>query len=245
VLDRWLNSPRTLVRPGSAAVAAGLVLAAPLATACSAPPPAMAGRSVTVHARVLAAAGQGIHKIKHVVVIMQENRSFDSYFGTFPGAEGIPPGTCLPDRLRHSCARPFHDRHDISTGGPHGAKSAVYDIDGGAMDGFVRRSEQPLAARSGVMGYHTGRDIPNYWAYARDFVLQDHMFEPNASWSLPAHLFLVSEWSAHCARHDPASCTNSLQYPGTPPRAAGGIQPIYAWTDLTYLLHKDHVSWRY
>src|SRR4029453_2545164 len=39
----------------------------------------------------------GIHKIKHVVVIMQENRSFDSYFGTFPGADGIPRGVCVAD----------------------------------------------------------------------------------------------------------------------------------------------------
>ena len=58
------------------------------------------------------------------------------------------------------------------------------------------------------MGYHTEGDIPNYWTYAKDFVLQDHMFEPTASWSLPAHLFEVSEWSAHCASHDPASCKN-------------------------------------
>jgi len=68
------------------------------------------------------------------------------------------------------------------------------------------------------MGYHTAGDIPNYWAYAKNFVLQDHMFEPNASWSLPSHLFLVSEWSAHCTQHDnPASCTNALQSPGNPP----------------------------
>ncbi len=44
----------------------------------------------------------GIHKIRHVVVIMQENRSFDSYFGTYPGADGIPmkngkPAVCVPD----------------------------------------------------------------------------------------------------------------------------------------------------
>ena len=44
----------------------------------------------------------GIHKIKHVVVIMQENRSFDSYFGTYPGADGIPvkhgrPAVCMPN----------------------------------------------------------------------------------------------------------------------------------------------------
>ena len=42
------------------------------------------------------------------------------------------------------------------------------------------------------MGYHDAREIPNYWAYARNFVLQDHMFEPNKSWSLPAHLLMVS-----------------------------------------------------
>ena len=52
------------------------------------------------------------------------------------------------------------------------------------------------------MGYHDAREIPNYWTYAQNFVLQDHMFEPNASWSLPAHLFMVSGWSAqlHAAR---------------------------------------------
>jgi phospholipase C len=46
------------------------------------------------------------------------------------------------------------------------------------------------------MGYHTAREIQNYWAYARHFVLQDYMFEPNNSWSLAAHLFLVSGWAA-------------------------------------------------
>ena len=67
------------------------------------------------------------------------------------------------------------------------------------------------------MGYHDAREIPNYWAYARNFVLQDHMFEPNASWSLPAHLFMVSEWSAKCSRPgDPTSCVNALQAPADP-----------------------------
>src|SRR5579859_2620234 len=98
------------------------------------------------------------------------------------------------------------------------------------------------------MGYHTQSDIPNYWTYAKDFVLQDHMFEPNASWSLPQHLFMVSEWSAKCTQHDnPSSCVNALQNPGTPPAAGAnaGSNPIYAWTDLTYLLHQHGVSWGY
>jgi phospholipase C len=97
-----------------------------------------------------------------------------------------------------------------------------------------------------VMGYHTQSDIPNYWAYAHDFVLQDHMFEPNASWSLPAHLFEVSEWSARCANHDPSSCKNALQFPDRRGSVDGHYhEPIYAWTDLTYLMHRDNVSWGY
>ena len=96
--------------------------------------------------------------------------------------------------------RPFHDRQDRSLGGPHSAAASVADINGGKMDGFVSQQEHGMvgcaqtfnpACGNGsgtpdVMGYHTGADIPNYWAYAHDFVLQDHMFESVASWSLPS-----------------------------------------------------------
>jgi phospholipase C len=220
----------------------------------------------------------GIQKIKHVVVIMQENRSFDSYFGTYPGADGIPmqngvPSVCVPDPQTQGCVKPFHDTQDLNHGGPHGQTNAVADISAGKMDGFVSQqlggkkacanalNPQCTAAAStvntqpDVMGYHTGADIPNYWAYANNFVLQDHMFEPNASWSLPAHLFMVSGWSATCSQPGvPMSCTNALQAPQLPPDAKN-IQlkqpasqsgpPDYAWTDLTYLLHKNNVSWNY
>ncbi len=76
---------------------------------------------------------QGIHKIKHIVVIMQENRSFDSYFGTFPGADGIPmsngvPAVCVPDPATGGCDRPYHDTADLNHGGPHGATNATADI---------------------------------------------------------------------------------------------------------------------
>jgi phospholipase C len=208
----------------------------------------------------------GIHKIKHVIVIMQENRSFDSYFGVYPGADGIPmkdgqPTVCVPDPKNGGCVKPFHDRNDVNGGGPHGAVNATADIDGGKMDGFIAQAEKAQTSCANpdnpacvngtpdVMGYHDGRDIPNYWAYARHFVLQDRMFEPNASWSLPEHLFMVSEWSAFCTEHDnPFSCTNALQSPGLPPDFQKGkvkTTPIYAWTDLTYLLHSNNVSWGY
>src|SRR5919202_1467364 len=212
----------------------------------------------------------GIHKIKHVIVIMQENRSFDHYFGTYPGVDGLPrnaDGTfrvCLPNPATARCEKPFHDTRDLNAGGPHSEANATRDIDGGRMDGFVAQAENarvkgcahdpnnPICSQRStnpdVLGYHDGRDIPNDWAYARNFVLQDHIFEPNASWSLPAHLFMVSEWSAKCASTNPFSCVNALQSPGSPPDQKANkrhIPPDYAWTDLTYLLHKHHVSWRY
>src|SRR5579859_790992 len=52
---------------------------------------------------------QGIHKIAHVVMIVQENHSFDNYFGTYPGANGIPAGVCLPDPKHGGCVSPFHN----------------------------------------------------------------------------------------------------------------------------------------
>jgi phospholipase C len=215
----------------------------------------------------------GIHKIRHVVIIMQENRSFDSYFGTYPGADGIPglagnPGTvpCVPDPAHGSCVRPYHDRHDRSLGGPHSTAAALADMNGGKMDGFVGEQERGMSGceqtfnpacgnGSGtpdVMGYHDGSDIPNYWTYARDFVLQDHMFESDDSWSLPSHLYMVSAWSARCSvQGDPMSCRSAPNDPEFPPDFARqvGIQhpldPNYAWTDLTYLLHRYGVSWGY
>src|SRR5215510_11600717 len=66
----------------------------------------------------------GLHKIQHVIVIMQENRSFDTYFGTYPGADGIPmqngvPTVCATDPQMGTCVEPYHDPEDVNTGGPH------------------------------------------------------------------------------------------------------------------------------
>jgi phospholipase C len=172
---------------------------------------------------------RGIHKIRHVVIIMQENRSFDSYFGTYPGADGIPVKNghftvCVPDPRTRGCDRPYHDPSLVNGGAGHDRGDAITDVDGGKMDGFVRSAELAISRGCSathpppavclpkgppdVMGYHDAREIPNYWAYARHYALDDHMFEPVASWSLPSHLYLVSGWSAHCKNADPFSCRN-------------------------------------
>src|ERR1051325_11916936 len=123
----------------------------------------------------------GIHKIQHVVIIMQENRSFDSYFGTYPGASGFPmsnghPALCVPDPKSGQCVAPYHDAHDVNHGGPHGEAAAFRDIAGGTMSGFIAQAQKakvtctdpddPVCTVPGttdVMGYHDGGEIPNYW----------------------------------------------------------------------------------
>jgi phospholipase C len=208
--------------------------------------------------RTVHLTASAIHKIKHVVVIMQENRSFDQYFGTFRGAKGIPgiAGNrghvpCLHDPVRGGCEKPFRDRNDFNHGGPHGASDMAADMHCSnrakdkhcRMNGFVARQEticHGVVPCLDAMGYHTGADIPNYWRYARSYVLQDRMFQPDKGYSLTAHLYMVSEWSAICSDpHAPKSCKSSLA-PTVPNQ-----QPLYAWTDLTHLLYKHNVSWRY
>ena len=132
----WLRRSRT-----GAWLASGLMIGACVISACSTAPlervPGGPAGSYIVPA--------GIHKIKHVIIVMQENRSFDNYFGTFPGADGIPmkngsPAVCVP-RPRGDCVRPYHDSADRDGGGPHGAANAIADIDGGKMDGFIAQRD--------------------------------------------------------------------------------------------------------
>ncbi len=210
----------------------------------------------------------GLSKIEHIVMIVQENRSFDHYFGTYPGAEGIPRkanGTfrvCITHPVDGSCVKPYHDRNVMDAGGPHHAKDHTFQVNKGRMNNFLKsvwRSPgrygctqvgqvtcQPGTNLPDVHGYKTRREIRNYWEYAERFVLQDHMFEPVRSYSLPAHLYLVSAWSARCdSPYRPMSCRSAPVVPQKDRGYQDGRTPIYAWTDITYLLREQRVSWRY
>src|SRR5256885_6521621 len=78
---------------------------------------------------------------------MQENRSFDSYFGTYPKADGIPmkggkPSPCIPNAKTGKCDKPFVDHADVNGGGPHGQTNATADINGGEKEGFVKPADK-------------------------------------------------------------------------------------------------------
>ena len=205
----------------------------------------------------------GIFKLDHLIFIVQENRSFDHYFGTYPGADGIPEGACVPDPILGHCSRPYHTTSLEQNGGPHNRRASTASIDGGTMDGFISalpatprwcedRSSPRCAPYVGpelqpdVMSYHTRAEIPNYWSYADHFVLQDHLFAPTDGWTLPSHLFLVSGWSAFCPNpDDPMSCVSNVDLKAPGQRFEYGGAPVYAWTDITYLLGRAGVSWAY
>lgn len=123
---------------------------------------------------------------------MQENRSFDHYFGTYPGVEGIPPGVCVPNPAGGPCVAPSHDARLVNQGGAHNWANALNCIDGGLMDGFIAGSTQKPGE---VMGWHDSRELSNYWNYASLYVLQDRLFESITSYSLTAHLYMLAAQS--------------------------------------------------
>ncbi|HEY2575163.1 MAG TPA: alkaline phosphatase family protein [Streptosporangiaceae bacterium] len=256
---------------GAIGLAGAAALTAGMLAACGTPHthPKPPSERVTGGAAGTYVVPPGIHKIKHVIVVMQENRSFDNYFGTYPGVDGIPmkngvPTVCVPNP-QGPCVRPFHDTLDRNGGGPHSEDQAIADVDGGKMDGFIRERDalhktctiasDPACIstkKPDVVGYHTAAELPNYWAYAKNFALDDHMFEAVNSWSLPDHLSMVSAWSAKCKNRSPMSCVNNIVGPYGVTQfnkavhdelTTGKTDIDLAWTDITWLLFAKQVSW--
>ncbi|MDE3148576.1 MAG: alkaline phosphatase family protein [Acidobacteriota bacterium] len=158
---------------------------------------AFIGITVAAHARARqnpppATAPAGMNKIQHIIWIIQENRSFDNYFGTYPGADGIPPGTCLPVLPGSTrCIKPFHLKPPMPTCDlDHSWDSAHAAYDHGAMDGFVWAEGSPY-----TMAYLDGSNIPNYWDYARHFTLADRFFSSLNGPSMPNHVYTVAAQS--------------------------------------------------
>lgn len=134
----------------------------------------------------------GLDKIRHVIWISQENRSFDSYFGTYPGADGIPQGTCLPVLPGSKrCVKPFHQKlQSLPCDMSHEWPVAHAAYDNGWMNGFIWAE-----GTTNAVGYYDAKDIPNYWAYARHYTLDDHFFSSLNGPSLPNHVYMVAAQS--------------------------------------------------
>jgi len=180
----------------------------------------------------------GLNKIEHFVFIMEENKSFDHYFGTYPGAYGIPAGVALKDPVDGTMVPLYYSTADVDFDAPHDRSNAIADIDGGKMDGFLNEawkryalsvtpSEEPGYNPKEVMSYHDYQELPNYWNYAHLYVLQDQMFSSVAAYSLSVHLYMVAAQSGGYT---------------------GETQPYpqrFDFPEITELLQKDNVTWYY
>lgn len=177
----------------------------------------------------------GTSKIQHLIFIIQENHSFDNYFGTYPGANGLPKGISVPldiNKTGFGYFSPYHlnvtepilivgdelppgisdpsqlnqtlpiDPDDVGSGTvnpfpfnnesiagdlSHAWSVAHIDYDNGKMDGFVTGEKSTK-----TMGYYDRSDIPYYWDYADQFVLDDYFFSSEMGPSFPNHLYIAS-----------------------------------------------------
>jgi phospholipase C len=138
----------------------------------------------------------GENPIEHVVFIIKENRSFDHYFGTYPGANGATKGGtlecgqngCQPGPNVRLKPAPYIQPHDIT----HGFSSGLYAINGGQMNGF-----NFIGQGEDLSGYvtHSRETLPAYWAYADRFVLADMFFTSMYGPTFPEHLYTVAAQS--------------------------------------------------
>ena len=106
---------------------------------------------------------------------MQENRSFDNYFGTYSGANGIHRGTCMPLSSDHptvGCVKPFLSTSPVSEGMPHGYQASIVAYDNGKMDGIMLgENEDPK-----TISYYDNKTIPSDWDLAKHYVLADNFY---------------------------------------------------------------------
>ena len=116
----------------------------------------------------------------HFITLMQENHTFDNYFGTYPGVDGIPKGACMPlDPAQGGsrCMKPFHIGNCHRASLDHSAATYRRPVSNGGH-GRLRLGPATAATQDGrlAMGYYDGRDLPFYWNLADEYVLFDRFF---------------------------------------------------------------------
>jgi phospholipase C len=174
-------------------------------------------------------------KIKHVFVIYQENRSFDSYFGTFPGAENLSSplaqtkGFRQYDPLGNQWVTPFRITSSDVSDADHSRPSLITKTDGGRMDLFLSTEEfgqlakgatRVQAQRVGLltMAFEDCDTIPYLWMYAHNFTLFDHFFQAMYGPSTPGNIDLIAAQTGQSqfARHGDEQVPVTSVGPGVP-----------------------------
>jgi phospholipase C len=190
----------------------------------------------------------GLRKLGHIVFLVKENRTFDNYFGTFPGADGATSGTISTGDVIPLGHAPDRTPRDID----HSFNSAVLAMDNGAMDKF------DLIHGANVNGdylsytQYVEADIPNYFAYARTFVLADRFFSSLTGPSFPNHLYTVGAQSGGAINNPTSggrwgcdSPESSMVEVMDDEGAITWVYPCFDFRTLADALEEKGLSWKY
>jgi phospholipase C len=182
--------------------------------------------------------------IQHIVVIMQENRSFDNLFNGFPGADtaqsGLDEGVSIP-------LQPVSlaDSRDLE----HSHKRWWKDWDMGAMDGFAQEGAHPGTL---PYSYVPEDEVEPYWTMAREYTLGDRMFQSNTGPSFVAHQYMIAGQSGDVAENPTGTVWGCDAGPGTTAALIGpngtelpGVYPCFDYQTIADLLDAKGVTWRY
>ena len=188
---------------------------------------------------LLTALAQG-QSLKHIIIIVKENRSFDHYFGQFPGVTGGPITSYACFGTQGGCS---HSRLAVIPGNPnvgdadcgHYYGNSNSDYNDGAMNKFnqncggstdwAKQYGQLCQGGTNIGKYCTtnancpgsscANTIPTYWSYATQYGLADHMFASAMGPSYPNHLYIIAATSNEAQ-------DNPQMTPGRPPNGEGG-----------------------
>ncbi len=167
--------------------------------------------------------------IRHVIVLMQENHTFDNYFGTYPGADGFPEGLCVPvnpfDPQSTDCVEPFHIGDQPIQDLDHSRRTYRIQHNQGRMDGFIYALDILNQEGRLALGYYDDRELAYYWNLADEYVLFDRFFSSASAGSFMNHTYWMA---ASPGRGEDKPTLDGLN----------GIETIFD------RLHERDISWR-
>ncbi len=168
--------------------------------------------------------------IQHMIVVMQQNHTYDNYFGTYPGGEGVPVNTCMPvslsDPANNLCILPFYIGEYPLSDLSHGSRTFFEQYNNGLMNGFIEAQNRRNLDGKLSMAYFDDHELSYYWNLADEYVLFDRYFSSAHSGSIMNRLF----WTTGT----PGDGTNNI-----PSNGYGDIPTIFD------KLEERGISWKF
>jgi phospholipase C len=171
------------------------------------------------------------NNLKHVIILMQENRSFDEYFGTFPGARGFSDPTGVFTNQYLNDILPFRmstfSTSGLEVDGVGHDWNAFHVLAQGNPNGWSASAQNPPS----VIGYYTANDLPFHWSLASNFMLCDQYYASVLGGTFANRLYLMSGQLGGAAT-------------GTPPGNPGTFSTVPAWPTYPEMLPQDPTVWK-